>query len=1291
MGEVFVANHDPSGTVSVISDSTNKIVINVSVGGDPYGLAYDSGKGQVFVVNSGVSGSGSVSIISDSTNTVVKTVPVGTYPDDAAYDSATGEIYVTNSGSDNVMAISDSSQAVVHTIGVGNGPQGIAYDSALGEIFVANGASNNVTVISDASNTVVANIAVGTSPQTVVYDSGLDQVYTANTGSKNVSTISDASNTVVDTTPVGLNPWGVGYDSSRSEMFVTNSGSNNVSVVPVGSIAVVANIPVGSGPSGLTYDPDNGDIYVSNELVSPYTTVSVISGTLSKVIATITAGNSANYPPAFDSSNGDLYEVNTGQTGGWNVSVISGSSNQVVATLPVGGNNPLGATYVPANGDIYVPHGNGSVLTGWLNVIDGATNTVVGHISQPYADQDQVAVYDPANGDLYVSNGGSGPAGTSVEVISTATNALVATVGVGSVPSPPAYDPANGDIYVPNCNTNNVTVISGVTNSVVANISTVACPDTPTYNPSNGDLYVPSYGYSSVAVISGATNKVVKTIGVGSDPWPYITYAPADGDMYVSNDGSHNVSVISGFSNSVVANIGVGSSPTRATYDPANHNIYLVNMASDNVSVIATSLLRPAISDFKVSPSSIGLGENTTFSVSLSNGVAPFNYTYSNLPAGCSPAGGPSFGCTPSSEGVYTVEVAVTGTNHMVAFANVTLSVGGSISSVTVSPQTASVETGGKQTFTATPTCAAACPAGIAYSWSTTKTAMGALNTTIGESVSFTAASIEGQVGVFVNATLSGTTVQSEAAIITVTGPALSSVSISPTSATVPEGATVSFDAIVTCTGTCPSGITYSWMQTKLMGTVDDPSAREINFTAGDAIGTVGLFLNATHSGVTVMSAPTIITITVPVLTSVTISPAPSTVPSGGSSSYFATKPVCTGTCPSDVTYAWSLSHALGALNRTSGNTVTFTSGSSTGTVGLFVNATLNGVTKESPADVITITAGSSSLVSVSVNPTSGYVQVGKSITFAATVGCTSNPCPTGLTYDWSLNNTLGTLGTTTDESTTFTAGQSSGVVGLTVTASLNGYSRSTAVTVQVLTQVVPVLSSVGLNFASVTVPLGGWIRFTAAPQCSQSSCVDSDIGYAWSLSTNLGLLNSTSTQSVNFTAGNTSGTLKLEVIASFNGVSVFANATITIENAPAATPFLSGIDVVIMIVVALVVIVALGLLMRKKRPSAPPHATEATTDAQVLATAPPGQPGTTSPAVESGILPPTAPSAPTPVSPAAAHARSEAPAASSEVDTSQSVASTPEPRKYCPKCGTPNSSNAVNCVGCGSRIVTRK
>ena len=123
----------------------------IIVGSEPYGIAYDSAKGELFVANHN---SGWVSVISDSTNAATASVPVGSEPFGITYDSAKGKVFVSNYGANSVSVISDSTNAIVATVKGLNGPQSLAYDSAKGEVFVATpgpvtSPTSTVSVISD--------------------------------------------------------------------------------------------------------------------------------------------------------------------------------------------------------------------------------------------------------------------------------------------------------------------------------------------------------------------------------------------------------------------------------------------------------------------------------------------------------------------------------------------------------------------------------------------------------------------------------------------------------------------------------------------------------------------------------------------------------------------------------------------------------------------------------------------------------------------------------------------------------------------------------------------------------------------------------------------------------------------------------------------------------------------------------------------------------------------------------------------------------------------------------------
>src|SRR3989454_3383179 len=152
----------------------------------PVAVAYDSGKGELFVTNSN-----SVSVISDATNAVVASIPVGS--GGVAYDSGKGELFVTNPGSNCVSVISDATNAVVASIPAGAFPGGVAYDLGEGELVVTNEFADTVTVISDATNAVVATIPVGSNPFAVGDDSGGGGGFVANRGARNVRVGFDSS------------------------------------------------------------------------------------------------------------------------------------------------------------------------------------------------------------------------------------------------------------------------------------------------------------------------------------------------------------------------------------------------------------------------------------------------------------------------------------------------------------------------------------------------------------------------------------------------------------------------------------------------------------------------------------------------------------------------------------------------------------------------------------------------------------------------------------------------------------------------------------------------------------------------------------------------------------------------------------------------------------------------------------------------------------------------------------------------------------------------------------------
>jgi YVTN family beta-propeller protein len=267
-GEILVANHD-SNTVSVISDSNNTVVTTVPVGIKPVSLAYDSGKGEIFVTNNGA---GTLSVIADNTSTVVATLTVGTNPEGVAYDSGTGEIFVANWGSNTTSVISDSNNTVIATVPVGDKPIGVAYDSAKGEIFVANSDSSGngtVSVISDKTNTVIATVTVEAGAYYLAYDSGKGEIFVNSGGA--VSVILDNNNAEIATMNVSPG-MGIAYDPAKGAIFFSGSKvygngiAASVVVMSDDTYSILANLALPSGDVsyGAVYDPPMGEIFVPN-------------------------------------------------------------------------------------------------------------------------------------------------------------------------------------------------------------------------------------------------------------------------------------------------------------------------------------------------------------------------------------------------------------------------------------------------------------------------------------------------------------------------------------------------------------------------------------------------------------------------------------------------------------------------------------------------------------------------------------------------------------------------------------------------------------------------------------------------------------------------------------------------------------------------------------------------------------------------------------------------------------------------------------------------------------------
>ena len=139
-GNPFIGNLPTHKDASV----TDKVIQNITVGGYPIAVAFDSLNGYLYVANVI---SDNVSVINGSTNKIIQSITAGKSPNGVTFNSSNGYVYVSNYCSDNVSVIDGSTNKVIQSINVGKGPVGVAFDSSNGNIYVTNAFSNNVSVL----------------------------------------------------------------------------------------------------------------------------------------------------------------------------------------------------------------------------------------------------------------------------------------------------------------------------------------------------------------------------------------------------------------------------------------------------------------------------------------------------------------------------------------------------------------------------------------------------------------------------------------------------------------------------------------------------------------------------------------------------------------------------------------------------------------------------------------------------------------------------------------------------------------------------------------------------------------------------------------------------------------------------------------------------------------------------------------------------------------------------------------------------------------------------------------
>ena len=273
----YVANSG-SGTVSVVSIATGKVVATIPVGGSPIALAVSTNQKQVFVSTCGdekiyalniasntvaysfqtgacgdlvatsdgkslyIGGSPSmfdITVATIATRSLAEPIFTGAPVGELTPSADQTKVYLSNRDDYGVIIIDTAApQTPLRKFTTSHppiastpSPDGKTVYASLGrDLFT--GPSNAVEVIDIATNRVRASIAINAPSSLVVSPDG-SKLYVLSTENNTIVTVSTTTNRVLSRIPVGLDPSSLAVTPDGSKVGITNSGENTVSVLPV--------------------------------------------------------------------------------------------------------------------------------------------------------------------------------------------------------------------------------------------------------------------------------------------------------------------------------------------------------------------------------------------------------------------------------------------------------------------------------------------------------------------------------------------------------------------------------------------------------------------------------------------------------------------------------------------------------------------------------------------------------------------------------------------------------------------------------------------------------------------------------------------------------------------------------------------------------------------------------------------------------------------------------------------------------------------------------------------------
>ena len=256
---------------------------------------------------------------------------------------------------------------------------------------------------------------------------------------------------------------------------------------------------------------------------------------------------------------------------------------------------------------------------------------------------------------------------------------------------------------------------------------------------------------------------------------------------------------------------------------------------------------------------------------------------------------------------------------------------------------------------------------------------------------------------------------------------------------------------------------------------------------------------NITATFNSVSSAPSLLTVTVPVLQTITVTPATTSVLSLSTASFTATGHYSDGTTP-DITnqVAWTSSNtAIATINAATGVATTLTQGSTT------ISATMSGITGTA---ALKVTGGNLTSITVSTATLSGITNAPANLTMApntsvriTATGSFSNGASRDITglVAWTTGNTNLAGVTPAGGNLAWLSVPAAATAGSTTVTATHGTVVSTATNLTITTAALSNVT-VSPNLQNLILPVGTSTRFTATASFNDGTSEDVTASSDW-------------------------------------------------------------------------------------------------------------------------------------------------------------------------------------------------